>query len=271
MTKHSTCREQKGYVYVTVYCRHCCANQEEHTHPLNHLWCPSYQLQLFFSILPDHYNSFLTDLPVISLIPFESFLETAPNKCFYITNLPTHILKSWLPIGRSFLPCLTRITTFWPLPIAHIFIEHILCDSSVLYALWASFNFRLHLVSISSPKKYDYTVILQMGRLSHRILNFLVQCHKTLVELEIEPRSSWCQSSRPQPTHLYFLVLHFLLYLPPLHSWRRKYQPTPIFLPGEFYGQRSLVGYSPWGRRELDTTEWLTLPQHQTALFFLIP
>ena len=34
-----------------------------------------------------------------------------------------------------------------------------------------------------------------------------------------------------------------------------KWQPTPVFLPGEFYGQRSLVGYSPWGHKELDTTE----------------
>ena len=30
--------------------------------------------------------------------------------------------------------------------------------------------------------------------------------------------------------------------------WRRKWQPTPVFLPGKSYGQRSLVGYSPWGR-----------------------
>ena len=39
--------------------------------------------------------------------------------------------------------------------------------------------------------------------------------------------------------------------------WRRKWQPTPVFLPGEFHGQRSLVGYSPWGRKESDTTERL--------------
>ena len=31
--------------------------------------------------------------------------------------------------------------------------------------------------------------------------------------------------------------------------WKRKWQPTPVFLPGEFHGQRSLVGYSPWGHR----------------------
>ena len=37
--------------------------------------------------------------------------------------------------------------------------------------------------------------------------------------------------------------------------WRREWQPTPVFLPGEFHGQRSLAGYSPGGHKELDTTE----------------
>ena len=37
--------------------------------------------------------------------------------------------------------------------------------------------------------------------------------------------------------------------------WRRKWQPTPEFLPGEPQGQGSLVGYRLWGRTELDTTE----------------
>ena len=37
--------------------------------------------------------------------------------------------------------------------------------------------------------------------------------------------------------------------------WRRKWQPTPVFLPGESHGQRTLVGYSPWGLKGLDTTE----------------
>ena len=38
-------------------------------------------------------------------------------------------------------------------------------------------------------------------------------------------------------------------------SRRRKWQPTPIFLPEESHGQRNLVGYSPWGHKESDTTE----------------
>ena len=34
--------------------------------------------------------------------------------------------------------------------------------------------------------------------------------------------------------------------------WRRKWHPTPVLLPGKSHGQRSLVGYSPWGRKDLD-------------------
>ena len=37
--------------------------------------------------------------------------------------------------------------------------------------------------------------------------------------------------------------------------WRRKWQPTPVFLTGEFHGQRRLVGYSAWDHKELDMTE----------------
>ena len=41
--------------------------------------------------------------------------------------------------------------------------------------------------------------------------------------------------------------------------WSRKWQLTTGFWPGEFHGQRNLVVYSPWGGKELDTTEQLTL------------
>ena len=49
--------------------------------------------------------------------------------------------------------------------------------------------------------------------------------------------------------------------------WRRDLHPTPAFLPGKSHGQRSLVGYSPWGCKELHTTERLTL---SLSLFFRI-
>ena len=44
--------------------------------------------------------------------------------------------------------------------------------------------------------------------------------------------------------------------------WRREWQPTPVFLLGECHGQRSLVGYSLWGFKDLDTTK------HTHAFFF---
>ena len=40
-------------------------------------------------------------------------------------------------------------------------------------------------------------------------------------------------------------------------SWKRKWQPTSVFFPGKSHGQRSLAGYSPWGRKELDMTQQL--------------
>ena len=39
------------------------------------------------------------------------------------------------------------------------------------------------------------------------------------------------------------------------NPWRRKWQPTPVFLLGKAHGQRSLAGYSPWGCKESDTSE----------------
>ena len=47
--------------------------------------------------------------------------------------------------------------------------------------------------------------------------------------------------------------------------WRRKWQPTPVFLPGESQGQGSLVGRRLWGRTESDTTEatWQQQQQQQ--------
>ena len=44
--------------------------------------------------------------------------------------------------------------------------------------------------------------------------------------------------------------------------WRRAWQPTPVFLPGESHGQRSLAGYSPRGHNESDVTEGLSRRTH---------
>ena len=49
----------------------------------------------------------------------------------------------------------------------------------------------------------------------------------------------------------HFIAIHFTV----LHRWRMEWQPTPVFLPGESPGWRSLVSYSPWGHKESHTTE----------------
>ena len=48
-------------------------------------------------------------------------------------------------------------------------------------------------------------------------------------------------------------------------SWKRKWQPTPVFLPGKSQGQRSLAGYSPWGHKESDMTEHLGTSEHNDS------
>ena len=49
--------------------------------------------------------------------------------------------------------------------------------------------------------------------------------------------------------------------------WRRKWQPSPVFLPGEPHGQRCMVGYSPWGHKELDTTEHVWMLTYKNLQF----
>ena len=50
--------------------------------------------------------------------------------------------------------------------------------------------------------------------------------------------------------------------------WRRAWQPTPVFLPREFHGQRSLAGYSPLGPKESDTTDRLSTGQNVLNIFY---
>ena len=51
--------------------------------------------------------------------------------------------------------------------------------------------------------------------------------------------------------------------------WRRKWQSTPVLLPGKSHGQRSLVGYSPLGCKESDMTEWLHFNIYNTSKYIM--
>jgi len=61
------------------------------------------------------------------------------------------------------------------------------------------------------------------------------------------PIAVWC--------HPIVVLIFISLWL--VAWWRRQWQPTPVLLPGKSHGRRSLVGCSPWGCKELDTTERL--------------
>ena len=52
--------------------------------------------------------------------------------------------------------------------------------------------------------------------------------------------------------------------------WRRKWEPTPVPLPGKFHGQRSLVGYSPWGCKESDKAKQLHFFKEVTMILLTV-
>ena len=60
--------------------------------------------------------------------------------------------------------------------------------------------------------------------------------------------------SVPFSPHLQQHFLFLTLIIPILICWSRKWQPTLVFLPGKFHGQRILAGYSPWGCKKSDMT-----------------
>ena len=67
----------------------------------------------------------------------------------------------------------------------------------------------------------------------------------------------WARNESDTTERLHFLSFFLCLCL--RWPWRRRWHPTPALLPGKSHGQRSLVDYSPWGCKELDTTEQLHL------------
>ena len=60
----------------------------------------------------------------------------------------------------------------------------------------------------------------------------------------------------------YYTVYNTVLYYLYTTYWRRKWQPTPVLLPGKSHGWRSMLGYSPWGSKEWDTPEQLNFHFH---------
>ena len=68
------------------------------------------------------------------------------------------------------------------------------------------------------------------------------------IKFWLKKKTQTCRVFRRKKTDNQHNTL-WLINIPGKISWRRKWHPTPVFLPGKSHGWRSLVGYSPWGRR----------------------
>ena len=116
------------------------------------------------------------------------------------------------------------------------------------YFVFKNIYFESHTISyIPLIIKFSVSLSLILSKLNH--LNGLPRW--------LSGKESACQCKR----HRFNLWVRKI-------PWRRKWQPTPVSLPGKPHGQRSLVGYSPWDQKELDTTEWLN--NNKALLYFYI-
>ena len=140
------------------------------------------------------------------------------------------------------------------------------------------------LLDLSCGRTMIFFLILEMRRVDYEICSALWKANSTwfLFRSRIAIKDIVVQKqeyiSYPWPsnthagTHLFWVSVDGPLLYPVRHRWRwgffgkgkwsvigktawkREWQPTPVFLPGKVHGQRSLVGYSPWGLRELAMT-----------------
>ena len=88
--------------------------------------------------------------------------------------------------------------------------------------------------------------------------NYVIQVCIFLISALVISEST-CQCRRPRKLRFDSWVK--------LIPWRRKWQPTPVLLPGGIHGQRSLAGFSPWGHKESDMAE-AAYQQQQQKLYF---
>ena len=95
------------------------------------------------------------------------------------------------------------------------------------------------IVSVDTHESWHLTLIVWPEHQEVSITQELISNGRVLRPVEPEPGFDSCVGKIP---------------------WRRARRPTLVFLPGESHGQRSLVGYSLWGLKELDTTEHTHIP-----------
>ena len=96
---------------------------------------------------------------------------------------------------------------------------------------------------------------MSLSRTLDQVLNTSFSTHESAFPL-LDVQSTF-QTVTEKHCLMDFLPQSLKCFISKQVFWRRKWQPTPVFLLGESHGQRSLVGYSPQGHKESDTTERL--------------
>ena len=173
-----------------------------------------------------------------------------PVDSSYTIYLPLMLVdwpSSWmLPCGTcSAQPCASRVTK-------EVLMAQMIKKKKKKFYLqckwvWKSLS---HIWLLATPWTMAHQAPQSMGISQARILEWIaIPFSRDLLAPGIKPRSpalqadSYCRSHQGSPQ---FPGLGSISWVGKI-SWRREWQPIPVFLPGEFQGQRSLAGYSSWG------------------------
>ena len=144
------------------------------------------------------------------------------------------------------------------------------CDTGLCFdsACWFPFLRNLPVIALPRFSSTLHRVLFNIPRCSWVSQHLGIRCHQPLAELYLElstkplhkvpspwlesqgRKSHCCDSCLLWENQLSSLSLQYLSL-----SWRRKWQPIPVFLSGESHGQSNLVGCSLWGCKNLDMTE----------------
>ena len=109
---------------------------------------------------------------------------------------------------------------------------------------------RVYLINLITPLKFPSPNTVKLGV---KILTYECGGHRLPRWLSGKESACWCKRHKRFRFNLWVRKI----------PWRRKWQSTPVLLPGKSLGQRSLVGYSLWGLKELDMTEQLHFHFHK--------
>ena len=113
--------------------------------------------------------------------------------------------------------------------------------------------------SMNPPNLFFFNIVLDIQDILHFYMNYLCLLKKAAgILIKLHSGCRYIQGDsleKPTDGRAWWAAVHGVTKSQTFTHWRRKWQPTPVFLPGESHGLGSLVGCRLWGRTESDTTE----------------